>query len=464
VSSLADTAPSTRHTAEMGRLSRYRAAGALHPHLALLGVVCVALATEPAVQAGRDASSNLEYVGAALGLLARATIALVCLFVAWEGQKRLRLAPVLGCALLLGAGWLALHLLIGVEPDQDLTFYGQDGAAVLDGTYPRSEYPTGAVALFALETWLGGEPPHVLHAATMLGFHLVAVAAIWSVGTRWSAWLAAFVAVWPLNLFHWELRYDLAPTAFLVVGLVLALRERWALGGVALGIGAALKWSPALALVPLVAWLLARRDGRSAGSLTAGFALAFAALTLPFLVWDASNVLGAYELQGDRGVTGESVWYLPLAVLGLATAGPNPSDDAGVGAGSNVVATLAQVILVVALVFLAVRVRSRSHAVALGALAPAAFLLTNRVFSSQFLVLLVAVWALAAALVVASEREQLAAGLVMAGATSANALVHPYTVPVAWQLASAAMFVLAIGLTLWLVFDAARPRAAGEPP
>ena len=126
------------------------------------------------------------------------------------------------CALLLGAGWLALHLLLGVEPDQDLTFYAEDGRAVLDGTYPRSEYPTGAVALFALETWLGASRRTSLHAATMLGFHLVTVAAIWSVGTQWSAWLAAFVAVWPLNLFHWELRYDLAPTAFLVVGLVLA--------------------------------------------------------------------------------------------------------------------------------------------------------------------------------------------------------------------------------------------------
>ena len=99
-----------------------------------------------------------------------------------------------------------------------------------------------------------------------------------------------------------------------------------------------------------------------------------------------------------------------------------------------------------------------------GALAPAAFLLTNRIFSSQFLVLLVAVWALAAALVVVSEREQLAVGLAMAGATSANALVHPYTVPVAWQLASAAMFVLAIGLTAWLVLGAAGPRATGAPP
>jgi hypothetical protein len=464
VSSHADTAPSTPHAGRTGRLERYRAAAACHPHLALLGVVLVALATEPAVQAGRDASSNLEYAGAALGLLARATIALVCLFVAWEGQKRLRLAPVLGCALLLGAGWLLLHLLIGVEPDQDLSFYAEDGSAVLDGTYPRSEYPTGAVALFALETWLGGEPPRVLHAATMLGFHLVAVAAIWSVGTRWSSWLAAFVAVWPLNLFHWEFRYDLAPTALLVVGLVLALRQRWALAGVALGIGAALKWSPALALLPLVAWLLARRDGRPAVRLVGGFALAFAALTLPFLAWDAANVLGAYELQGDRGVTGESFWYLPLAVLGQATAGVNPSDDAAVRDGLNIAATLAQLVVVAVLVVLAARARSGWQGVALGALAPAAFLLTNRIFSSQFLVLLVAVWALAAALVVVSEREQLAVGLAMAGATSANALVHPYTVPVAWQLASAATFVLAIGLTAWLVLGAARPRATGVPP
>jgi hypothetical protein len=62
------------------------------------------------------------------------------------------------------------------------------------------------------------------------------------------------------------------------------------------------------------------------------------------------------------------------------------------------------------------------------------FLLTNRVFSSQFLVLLVAVWAVAAALVVVSAREQLAVGIAMAGATFANALVHPYTVSGACSL------------------------------
>lgn len=440
-----------------------RVLAARHPHVALLVAVCAALATEPAVQAGRDASSTFEYLGAAVGLVGRAMIAALCLFIAWEGQRRLRLGPVLACALLLVLGWTALHMLTGVEPDQDLYFYAEDGTALLAGSYPSSEYPTGAVALFAAESWLGGVPPRELHAVTMAGFHVVTVVAIWSIGTRWSPWLAAFVAVWPLNAFHWEFRYDLAPTAFLIMGLALALRERWALAGVALGVGTALKWSPALAFVALVAWLVARCERRTALALTAGFVLSLATLTLPFLVWQASNVLDAYGLQAGRGITGESVWFLLLDALGLATPGENPSEDAGVIASLDAVATLAQVVVVVAVVLLATRVRDRRQAVALAALAPAVFLLTNRVFSSQFLVLLVAVWALAAALVVASAREQLAVGVVIAGATFANALVHPYTLPVAWELASAVMFVLAIGLTVWLVKRATESRVAGPP-
>ncbi len=428
-----------------------------HPHATLLVAVLVAFATEPAVQAGRDAATNAEYVGAAAGLSIRAAVALGCLVAAWAGQQRLRLTPVLGLAALLGAGWLVLHLALGVEPDQDLGFYAEDGRSLLDGTYPRSEYPTAAVGLFALETWLGGSPPHVVHALVMLGFHLVTVVAIWSVGTRWSAWLATFVAIWPLNLFHWELRYDLAPTALLVVALALALRRRWSGAGVAFGVGTALKWSPAVAFVSMLAWVLARGDRsrnvlvRFAGS----FACAFAVLTVPFLLWAPWDVLAAYGLQGDRGTTGESLWYLPLALLGLASAGATPSDEAGVPAAIDVAVAAIQVIVVALVVVCAARSRSRSSAVALSALAPAAILVTNRVFSSQFLVLLVAVWAFAAALVVVSAWQQLAVGFVMAAATFANALVHPYTVWVAWELASAAMFALAVGLTAWLVVRAA---------
>ena len=152
-----------------------------------------------------------------------------------------------------------------------------------------------------------------------------------------------------------------------------------------------------------------------------------------------------------------------MSAVGLASAGPNPSDDAGVGDLLNVGVTAVQLALVAGLIVLAARSSTRAHAVAPAARAPAVFLLTNRVFSSQFLVLLVAVWAVAAALVVASDREQLAVGVAMTGATAANALVHPYTAPRAWELASLAMFAIAIGLTAWLVVRAATGSAEDVP-
>ncbi len=444
---------------------RARALAARHPHVTLLGAVFAALATEPAVQFGRDDTTLLGSVVTASALGGRAAIAALCLFIAWEGQRRLELGRVLACAACLGLGWMALHLLTGVIPDQDLYFYAEDGTAFLAGDYPSSEYPTGAVLLFAVETWLGGVPPHALHAVAMVGFHLLTVCAIWSLRTPWSSWLAAFVAVWPLNAFHWEFRYDLAPTALLIVGLALAMRDRWPLAGAALGVGAALKWFPGLAFLTLTCWLLARGNNRAALGQTVGFALSFAILTLPFLAWDASSVVDAYRLQADRGLIGESVWYLAFAPFGLTALGNDVlSADARVSGSLNAAVTIAQLLLLAFVVFLATRVRAHSHAVALAALTPGVFLLTNRVFSSQFLVLLVAVWAVAAALVVGSRREQLIVGLVAAGASTANAAVHPYTPTSGWRLASVVMFVLAIGLTAWLLKRVVEPKFAPDPP
>ena len=47
--------------------------------------------------------------------------------------------------------------------------------------------------------------------------------------------------------------------ALLALGVLLAVRARWGWSGVALGLGALVKWTPVLAAVVLVAHLLARR-------------------------------------------------------------------------------------------------------------------------------------------------------------------------------------------------------------
>ncbi len=385
-------------------------------------------------------------------LLLEAAVALAALLHAWREQQRLRWAPVLALALVFNVAWVALHLGLDVRGDVDSRgLYRRQGEALLDGRYPRSEYPVGAVLLFALEAWLGGGATRTANALLMIPFQVLTVAGVWATRTRYSAWLAAVVAFWPLNAFYWEFKFDLVPTALLVVGLALALRERWTLSGLALGLGAAVKWTPGLAALALLVWLAAAGRRRAAGSHALAFAAAVLIVHVPFLLWSPSEVWAAYSRQGGRTITPESLWYLPLHPLGLAELRTHISFSAGAPRWADVAATAIQALLVVAVLAASARARSSLRAgVAVAAMAPVVFLLTNRIFSAQFIVLLLAAWAFAGALVVGSARQQLAVGLAGIGASLGNAFVYPFALPhyvVTWQLASLTLFALALTAT-----------------
>src|SRR5918995_5806441 len=161
-----------------------------------------------------------------------------------------------------------------------------------------------------------------------------------------------------------------------------------------------------------VAWLLASRRGRDAlvhaGSFVAVVALAY----VPFLAWNADHVLAAYTRQSGRSITPESMWYLLLRPFDLARVRTHLSFAAGAPEWADALAVVVQVALLLALVLCAVFVRGRLRAaVALAVLAPAVVLLTNRIFSPQLVIVLFASWAVAAALVAGSRREQLAVGV-----------------------------------------------------
>ena len=378
------------------------------------------------LEIGRVESGGRDYAW----LIMEAAAAGAALFVAWRGQERLMLLPLL----ILAAGYhLALvwsHMAADILVDFDISIFTSQGQSLLDGDYPRSEYPTGAVSLFALETWLGDDSARTPNALLMIPFQLAAVAAVWSLRTRWSAWLAALVALWPLNLYAWEFKFDLVPAALLAVGLALAYRERFGLAGIVLGVGAAVKWTPALAALALLVWLLASRRAREGVRHAAGFVVAFGALTIPYLAWDADDVLAAYDIQGGRTITGESLPYLPLHWLGQAELGEDFSHAAVVPGWADPAVTVVQLLLLAGVLVVAWLARGRLAAgVAVAAVAPVAFLLTNRIFSSQFLVVLIVAWAVAIALLARSRREQLLLGAGAAAASLLNAFVYPFVLP-----------------------------------
>jgi hypothetical protein len=430
-----------------------------HPMWALaVGAVLVVL-----LEIGRVEAGGGDYVW----LIAEAVAAGAALLIAWRGQEQLGLVPLL----VLAAGYhVALvwpHMAADIPVDFDVSIFTGQGQSLLDSDYPRSEYPTGAVSLFALETWLGDDSARTPNALLMIPFQLSAVAAVWSLRTRWSAWLAALVALWPLNLYAWEFKFDLVPAALLAVGLALAYRERFGLAGIVLGAGAAVKWTPALAALALLVWLLASRRTREGVRHAAGFVVAFATLTLPYLAWEADDVLAAYEIQGGRTITGESLPYLPLHWLGQAELGEDFTHAAVVPGWVDPTATVLQLLLVLGVLAIAWLVRGRLVAgVAVAAIAPAAFLLTNRIFSAQFLVVLLVTWVVAIALLARSRREQLLLGSAAASASFLNAFVYPFVLPGPsgiWEPASALMFAVALPLTGWLLLTAARARNYASP-
>lgn len=407
------------------------------PHLVLGAGVAVVLGLELGLHA-TSARYALEALVAGAALAA-----------AWRRQNELRLGPLLVLGVALQVGLVAIHLVLDVAADIDAArIYPREGQALLDGTYPRAEYPPGAVLLFALETWLGGGAARTANALVMVPFQTATVAALWSLRTRLSPWLAAFVALWPLNAFFWEFRFDVAPTACLASGIALAWRGRWGWSGVALGVGTALKWAPALAFVPLALWLLAARRRRESATHAAGFLAALGLLYLPFLLWKPDEVLDAFRLQGGRGITPEALWYLPLHAAGLAHVATDVYSPAAAPGWAKPAAAAVQVVAVLVLTATAARARSTGGAIALSALCPAAFLLLNRIFSPQFLVVLFVAWAAAGALALPSRRAQLCLGAAAGTTSFLNLLVYP--IGKAWEPASAAMFLLGIALTLGL--------------
>jgi hypothetical protein len=192
----------------------------------------------------------------------------------------------------------------------------------------------------------------------------------------------------------------------------------------------------------------------------------FVFLHLPFLIWDPHNTLFSYRYFYGQGVTGESIWYLVFAPLGHATV---PLREfwlpAVVPHWLRLVTTLVQIAALAGLAGAAWLVRSSARAgIAVAAIAPVVFLLLNRVFSPQYLVLMLAAWAIAGALVLSDPVEQLVLGIAMMAATTANALVYPYTLGQLglWRLASAVLFVTGLGTSVWLVSRAVQLGTAGE--
>jgi hypothetical protein len=449
-------------TVAIQRLSSVRTA---RPSIVVHSVLAVAAA----VLVGLEARwAQLIDRPAWIWIVVEPLVAAVALAIAWRLQPYLRAVPIVVLALAFGVAWTTVHQVVGFRGDLEPNLlYPSEGHALLHGHYPASEYPVGAVLLFTVEAALGGNSAQSSNRWLILPFQIICVLALLSLRTQRALWLAAVVALWPLDGWYWENRFDLVPAALLIVGLALAHHERWGWSGVALALGTAVKWTPAVASLVLLAWLIAGRRPREAVRHAAAFAATWLTVNLPFLLRAPHNWWVAYQHQSGRAITNESIWYF-LRLLGKTGEDRRIWAPAGAPHWADAAAVDVQIVVLLGVLALAVRARQRRDAaLAAAALAPAVFLLANKVFSPQFILVIVACWAFAGALVVTSGRAQLALGLLVAAASSANLFVYPYDRPwhvASWRPMSAAMYLAALLATLLLARAvASRTDAASRP-
>lgn len=224
-------------------------------------------------------------------------------------------------------------------------------------------------------------------------------------------------------------RYDATVAFVLAIALLFMMRGSWLAAGIALGLGFALKITPAM-LLPLVLILAPTRKGLIA---LAGFAVAAIA---PFLLaltagGQTAQLLGAmlsYHLS--RPLEMESVLAVPLWIAHLAgmpiSIGTTAGSQVVLGGVAGVLASASAVVLLAALgatFWLAWRRRERIASdpslIALAALATMlGSLVGSKVLSPQYLV-----WIIPAAAIVALDRKWL--GILLGAAMLATQIVFP---------------------------------------
>jgi hypothetical protein len=302
------------------------------------------------------------------------------------------------------------RLWYGLDDVSDTGLYWIYGRRILEGQHPYLdfpvEYPPLALPLFALPAGAPGPAA----SARLFNLEMLACLAL-------SAWLvtraaargpaggaararatalgfavaAAALGAVAVN------RYDAAVALTVAAALALALDGRHGLAGAALGLGFALKLSPAV-LLPLLLLHAAGRGPAAAARALLGFAAAGLAPFAPFLVAAPERLRPMFEYHLARPLQLESVLATPLLLghlTGLAPGAVASSFGSQnlVSPGAGVAAALAGPLAGAALLAtLALSWRRRAalraspEALALAALATLlAVVATGKVLSPQYL-------------------------------------------------------------------------------
>ncbi|MFI8517439.1 glycosyltransferase family 87 protein [Streptomyces sp. NPDC085481] len=263
----------------------------------------------------------------------------------------------------------------------------------IGGDIPFLEYPVLTGLFMEVAAWLtpgGGTLPEREQTYWMVNAGLLmvctAVLAVCVAKThRRRPWDALLVALAPAFLLTATINWDLLAVTLAAASLLMWSRGRTLGSGVLLGLATAAKFYPVLLLLPL--FLLCWRAGkwREFGTAVLGGAGAWLVVNLPVMLLAPEGWKQFYVFSTERNVDFGSVWLF----LSQTTGGQIPP------ATANIWALFLMLLAAAGLTYLAFTAPRRPRLAQLAFLIVAAFVLTNKVYSPQYVLWLIPLAALA---------------------------------------------------------------------
>lgn len=281
-----------------------------------------------------------------------------------------------------------------------------------------------------------------VNAVLLLGCALLVVWA--TAATRGRLRDGLLVAVAPTLALSGLINWDLVAVAATALALLAWSRQRPVLAGVLLGLGTAAKLYPALLLGPIVVLALRRRDARLAVHAVGGAVVSWAVVNLPVLLAYPEGWVRFWRFNADRGAEFGSLWY----ALQLLDRQVEPLDL--VAGGLFALACLGVAVL-------ALRAPQEPSLPVLGFLTVAAFLVTNKVYSPQYVLWLLPFVALAGVSIVEFAVWQVAEVLYWLSVWDYLATGET------WHYPGATFLRVGVTLALMVRVAAAAWRGPGQP-
>ena len=228
---------------------------------------------------------------------------------------------------------------------------------------------------------LGVDPTVAFFDVNVIGlvpFLLVAVIAT-ALTVRHRPWDAAMVALAPTMILGATINWDLIPIALTALAMLAWSRNRPGWAGVALGLAIAAKFYPVLLLGAFAILALRTAKWRPSITLLVSTVAAWVLVNIPFAIANTEGWWYFYSFNSQRGVDFGSIWYA-ASVLGFPAV---PAD------ALNTVATGTFLLLFAGIAVLSLTTKRRPRLAQVAFLVIAAFVLSGKVYSPQYVLWLV---------------------------------------------------------------------------